>query len=195
MGKVNIGLRGWRFAEADVFNDEGMFKQLEEIPKDDRQRLLRLVSVVEKPCDACGLIYGEDEIHRATQAAVVYGEPNDEVVLCADHEADFMYWYQNAGGSDHRGTAEFNDAFYEWFDDGGRAPEDFETVEHVETDPEGLPEPPDAEELNAMLAEGHEPERIDLREYVDDETAAAAHDTLTDEAVDDLDTDYPTPEE
>ena len=192
MGKVNVGLRGWRFAEADIFTDEGLFKQLEEIPKDDRQRLLRLVSLVEKPCDACRLIHGEDEIHRARQAAVVYGEPNDEVVLCADHEADFLYWYQNDGGSEYRGSAAFDDAFEEWFDNGGRAPEGFETVEHVETDPEGLPDPPDAEELNAMLSEGYEPERIDLREYVDDETAAAANDTLADDDIDGLDTEYPS---
>ena len=191
MGKVNVGLRGWRFAEADIFTDEGLFKQLEEIPKDDRQRLLRLVSLVEKPCDACRLIHGEDEIHRARQAAVVYGEPNDEVVLCADHEADFLYWYQNDGGSEYRGSAAFDDAFEEWFDNGGRAPEEFEAVEHVETDPEGLPDPPDAEELNAMLSEGYEPERIDLREYVDDETAAAANDTLADDGIDGLDTEYP----
>lgn len=195
MGKVNVGLRGWRFAEADIFTDEGLFKQLEEIPKDDRQRLLRLVSLVEKPCDACRLIHGEDEIHRARQAAVVYGEPNDEVVLCADHEADFLYWYQNDGGSEYRGSAAFDDAFQEWFDNGGRAPEGFETVEHVETDPEGLPDPPDAEELNAMLSEGYEPERIDLREYVDDETAAAANDTLADDDIDGLDTEYPSTNE
>ncbi|RJX50818.1 hypothetical protein [Halonotius pteroides] len=192
MGKVNVGLRGWRFAEADIFTDEGLFKQLEEIPKDDRQRLLRLVSLVEKPCDACRLIHGEDEIHRARQAAVVYGEPNDEVVLCADHEADFLYWYQNDGGSEYRGSATFDDAFEEWFDNGGRAPDGFEAVEHVETDPEGLPDPPDAEELNAMLSEGYEPERIDLREYVDDETAAAANDTLADDGIDGLDTEYPS---
>jgi hypothetical protein len=192
MGKVNVGLRGWRFAEADIFTDEGLFKQLEEIPKDDRQRLLRLVSLVEKPCDACRLIHGEDEIHRARQAAVVYGEPNDEVVLCADHEADFLYWYQNDGGSEYRGSAAFDDAFEEWFDNGGRAPDGFEAVEHVETDPEGLPDPPDAEELNAMLSEGYEPERIDLREYVDDETAAAANDTLADDGIDGLDTEYPS---
>jgi len=191
MGKVNVGLRGWRFAEADIFTEEGLFKQLEKIPKDDRQRLLRLVSLVKKPCDACRLIHGDEEIHRARQAAVVYGEPNDEVVLCADHEADFRYWYQNEGGSEYRGTAAFDDAFEEWFDDGGRAPNEFGTLEHVETDPEGLPDPPDAQELNAMLSEGYEPERIDLREYVDDETAAAANSALVDDDIDGLDTAYP----
>ena len=195
MGKVNVGLRGWRFAEADIFRDDGLFKQIDEIPMDDRQRLLRLVSLVEHPCDACRLIHGEEEVHKANQAAVVYGEPNDEVVLCPDHEADFIYWYQAAGGSDHRGTAAFDDAFIEWFDAGGRAPADFEAVEHVETAPEALPEPPDAAELNAMLSEGYEPERIDLREYVDDETAAAANDALADDAIDSLDTDYPSANE
>jgi len=195
MGKVSIGLRGWRFAEADIFNDDGMFKQLEEIPKDDRKRLLRLVSLVEQPCDACRLIHGEDEIHRARQAAIVYGEPNDEVVLCEQHESDFRYWYQEAGGSEYRGTAEFDDAFEEWFDDGGRAPDGFGSVDHVDTDPETLPDPPDAQELNDMLSEGYEPERIDLREYVDDETAKAANDALADGVIDETDMDYPTADE
>jgi len=195
MGKVSIGLRGWRFAEADIFNDDGMFKQLEEIPNDDRKRLLRLVSLVEQPCDACRLIHGEDEIHRARQAAIVYGEPNDEVVLCEQHESDFRYWYQEAGGSEYRGTAEFDDAFEEWFDDGGRAPDGFGSVDHVDTDPETLPDPPDAQELNDMLSEGYEPERIDLREYVDDETAKAANDALADGVIDETDMDYPTADE
>lgn len=195
MGKVSIGLRGWRFAEADIFNDDGMFKQLEEIPKDERKRLLRLVSLVEQPCDACRLIHGEDEIHRATQAAIVYGEPNDEVVLCEKHESDFRYWYQEAGGNEYRGTAEFDDAFEEWFADGGRAPDSFESVDHVDTDPETLPDPPDAQELNDMLSEGYEPERIDLREYVDDETAKAANDALADGVIDETDMDYPTADE
>ena len=195
MGKVSIGLRGWRFAEADIFNDDGMFKQLEEIPKDERKRLLRLVSLVEQPCDACRLIHGEDEIHRARQAAIVYGEPNDEVVLCEQHESDFRYWYQEAGGSEYRGTAEFDDAFEEWFDDGGRAPDGFGSVDHVDTDPETLPDPPDAQELNDMLSEGYEPERIDLREYVDDETAKAANDALADGVIDETDMDYPTADE
>jgi len=195
MGKVSVGLRGWRFEEADIFNDDGMFKELAEIPEDDRKRLLRLVSLVEQPCDACRLIHGEEEIHRATQAAIVYGEPNNEVVLCDDHETDFIYWYQEAGGSEYRGTDEFDDAFEAWFGDGGRAPEEFGSVDHVETDPETLPDPPDAEELNAMLSEGYEPERIDLREYVDDETAEAANDALADGVIDQTDMDYPTGDE
>ena len=192
MGKVSIGLRGWRFEEADIFTDDGMFKELEAIPEDDSKRLLRLVTLVEQPCDACGLIHGEDEIQRATQAAVVYGEPNDEVVLCENHEADFRYWYQEAGGSEYRGTDDFDDAFGEWFDNGGRAPSGFGSVEHVATDPETLPDPPDAAELNAMLSEGYEPERIDLREYVDSETAAAANDVLADGVVDQTNIEYPT---
>jgi len=57
-----------------------------------------------------------------------------------------------------------------------------------------LPDPPDAQELNAMLSEGYEPERIDLREYVDDETAEAANDALADGVIDQTDTDYPTGE-
>jgi len=195
MGKVSVGLRGWRFDEAEIFTDEGLFRQLGEIPLDARQRLIRLVFLVDKPCDACRIQHGEDNIERANQAAAVYGEPDDEVVLCDDHEADFIYWYQEAGGSEYRGDPDLPDAFYAWFGDGGRAPDAFGTVEHVETDPEDLPDPPDGEEIQAKLEENHEPERIDLSQYADDVTRGEETELVDDEAVEDLDTEYPTPDE
>ena len=34
---------------------------------------------------------------------------------------------------------ELQDAFHEWFLDGGRAPDDYEGIEHVETDPMAVP--------------------------------------------------------
>jgi hypothetical protein len=197
MGKVSVGLRGWRFDEDAIFTDDGLFKELEEIPLDARQRLIRLVSLIEKPCDACHLIHGDEEIHRATQAAVVYGEPGEEVLLCDDHEADFVYWYQEAGGSDYRGEPDLADAFYEWFADGGRAPDDFGTVDHVETDPDDLPDLPNARELQAMLEENYEPHRIDLRDYIDDDSDAdeEAEDRITADDLGDIDTEYPTTDE
>jgi len=48
MGKVSVGLRGWRFNEAEIFTDDEQFKPLDEIPKDPKQRLLRLLTLVDK---------------------------------------------------------------------------------------------------------------------------------------------------
>jgi len=196
MGKVSIGLRGWRFEESEIFTDDEEFKPLDEIPEDPRQRLLRLSRLVEQPCDACYLIHGEADKKRCNPAAYVYGEPMDEVVLCADHEPDFVYWYQNDGGSDLRGDPEFADAFHEWFADGNRAPDDFGGVDHVETDPEGLPDPPSPEELQERLEADYEPREIDLREYMDDPPEPAAAGEEADDDLDDLDldTEYPTGE-
>jgi len=196
MSKVSVGLRGWRFDEDEIFTDDGLFRELGEIPLDARQRLIRLVFLVEKPCDACRIQHGEDELQRARQAAAVYGEPGEEVLLCDDHEAEFIYWYQEAGGSAYRGDPALADAFCEWFSDGGRAPEAF-AVEHVETDPDELPEPPDGEEIQAKLEENFEPERIDLTQYVDDadDVPADEDETVSEEDLDDLDTEYPTADE
>ncbi|MFW6320846.1 MAG: hypothetical protein ACOC0Z_03265 [Halohasta sp.] len=195
MGKVSVGLRGWRFEEDEIFTDDEEFKPLEEIPKDPRQRLLRLGTLVEKPCDACYLIHGDAEKQRCAPAAIVYGEPMDEVLLCADHEPDFVYWYQREGGSDLRGDPEFGDAFHQWFADGNRAPESFD-VDHVETDPEDLPEPPSPEELQARLEADYEPRKIDLREYIDEPDEPVDEDVIDDDELADLDLDtsYPTDE-
>ncbi|WP_423751721.1 hypothetical protein [Salinirarus marinus] len=194
MAKVSIGLRGWRFDEREVFTGDGEFRPLDEVPDDARQRLLRLIDLVEEPCDACYLVYGEGEKRRCNQATIVYGEPLEEVVLCDDHEADFLYWYREAGGKQYRGEAEFRDAFHEWFADGGRAPEGYAGLDHVETDPDALPDPPDPKEVQERIeAEAEfEGRRIDLHEYGDgDEGAREDGEDLDLDAVD-LDTDYPT---
>jgi hypothetical protein len=186
MAKVSIGLRGWRFEESGVFTPDGEFRPLDEIPEDPRERLVRLAYLVEEPCDACYLVHGENEVERCRRAAIVYGEPGNEVLLCDDHEADFLYWYREAGGKAHRGDPAFRDEFHEWFADGGRAPEGYGGLSHVETDPEAMPDPPDPQELNRRLNEGFDGREIDLREQDDAEAVDV------DAADIDLGTDYPS---
>lgn len=165
MAKVSIGLRGWRFEESEVFAEDEEFRPLDEVSEDARRRLIRLSYLVGKPCDACYLVHGEVEKRRCNEAAIVYGEPMEEVLLCDDHEADFLYWYRRAGGSEFRGRDEFRDEFHEWFASGGRAPEGYGGLDHVETDPGSLPSPPEPEELNRRLNEryGGKRKRIDIR--------------------------------
>lgn len=189
MGKVSVGLRGWRFDESEILRDEE-FKPLDEIPLDARQRLVRLTTLIDKPCDACYLIHGESKKANCNRARVVYGEPGEEVLLCNDHEPDFIYWYQECGGSELRGSEAFADTFYEWFEDGGRAPEQFGGIEHVETEPDELPELPDANDIRERLEENYEPHQIDLREYADDTSA----DSTADDDLEEITTSYPTDE-
>lgn len=139
MAKVSVGLRGWRFDEADVFDSDGSIRPLEEMSPDTRERILRLSSLVGSPCDACWLVHGDENLEDCNAAAVVYGEPFSEIVLCGDHETDFLYWYRESGGSEYRGSTELADAFQTWFAEGGRAPEGYEGLEHVDTDPENIP--------------------------------------------------------
>lgn len=141
MSKVSIGLRGWRFDESAVFAEDGSFLPMDEMPAETRTRLSRLTALVNRPCDACWLIHGDEEIERCNPARVVYGEPMAEVVLCDDHEPDFVYWFRERGGSEFRGTDDLEDAFHEWFLEGGRAPESYAGVDHVDTDPDDLPDP------------------------------------------------------
>ncbi|WP_368409361.1 hypothetical protein [Halorussus gelatinilyticus] len=165
MGKVSIGLRGWRFDEDEVFTEDGEFKPMDDIPTDSRKRLVRLQALVASPCDGCWLIHGDENVHECNESEVVYGEPLGEVVLCADHEPDFLYWFAEEDGRRYKGQQELQDEFHEWFADGGRAPEGYAGVEHVETDPEDIPEPPepDMEDLNVDMPD-EERERIDLRD-------------------------------
>jgi hypothetical protein len=165
MAKVSIGLRGWRFEESEVFTEDEEFRPLDEVSEDARRRLIRLSYLVGKPCDACYLVHGEAEKRRCNEAAIVYGEPMEEVLLCDDHEADFLYWYREADGSEFRGSDEFRDEFHEWFASDGRAPEGYGGLDHVETDPGSLPSPPEPEELNRRLNEryGGKRKRIDIR--------------------------------
>jgi hypothetical protein len=166
MSKVSIGLRGWRFEEDEVFTETGEFRPLTEIPEDARHRLVRLSLVVDRPCDACYLVHGETEKQRCREATIVYGEPLDEVLLCDHHEADFLYWFREDGGRELVGDDDFRDVFHEWFAGGGRAPEGYAGLDHVETDPDALPDPPSPEEIQRRLEEasGFEGERIDLRQ-------------------------------
>jgi len=140
MDKVSIGLRGWRFDEDAVLTDDGELRRVDEMEPEVRERVLRLHRLVESPCDACWLIHGDENIQRCRVARAVYGEPFEEVVLCDEHEPDFRYWFGEAGGRELAGTEDFEDGFHEWFLDGGRAPEGYAGVEHVETAPEDVPE-------------------------------------------------------
>lgn len=173
MGKISIGLRGWRFDESEVFTDDDEFLPLDELDDDVRERLARLSVLVGSPCDACWLIHGDENLRECAVCEVVYGEPLSEVVLCGEHERDLVYWYQHEGGDSYRGTERFQDAFYEWFEEGNRAPDWFEGVDHVDTEPAELPDPPDPDQEQIDAAGGETGERIDLRDV-------------------DLDTEYPT---
>lgn len=156
MGKVSIALRGWRFDEDEVFTDDGELRPIDRLPPDTRERLVRLTAIAGSPCDACWLIEGDENLEDCNVARLVYGEPLSEVLLCTDHEPDFSYWFHEEGGREYAGTDDFDDRFYEWFDGGGRAPEDHGAVEHVDTDPDDVPQPdPDVEmpSLEEELAE------------------------------------------
>jgi|GEM_PF-133562 len=153
MGKVSIGLHGWRFDESELFGDDDEWRSLEAMSPDTRKRLLRLQTVIGKPCDACYLLHGEADKEACNVAEVVYGEPMDEVVLCTDHETDFLFWFRERGGRSLAGQETFRDAFHEWFDDGGRAPTGYEGIEHVAAEPEALPEPPAPEDVYDREAE------------------------------------------
>ncbi|MFC7214954.1 hypothetical protein ACFQO4_12810 [Saliphagus sp. GCM10025334] len=145
MGKVSIGMRGWRFDEEDILDEDGDFLPLAQMPEDARKRMIRLDVVYNAPCHGCWLIHGDDNLEECNRARYVYGEPLSEVILCEAHEPDFVYWFREEGGDDHRGSDDFAEAFYEWFLEGGRAPEGYEGMEYVETDPTDLPKPPKAD--------------------------------------------------
>lgn len=168
MGKVSIGLRGWRFDEEAVFTPEGELRPMDEMPDETRDRISRLTALVGSPCDACWLIHGDDEVDVCNPAEVVYGEPLGEVLLCQEHEPDFLYWFNEAGGDAYRGDSAMQDAFHEWFADGGRAPEEYAGLEHVDTDPDAVPRPstaaPDPADFDPPADEAA---GIDLRDLSD----------------------------
>jgi len=201
MAKVSIGLRGWRFDESDVFDADGNFRALDEMSDDARNRLTRLTGLHGNPCHACWLVHEEKE--PCNPAAAVYGEPHGEVLLCEDHEPDFLYWYGEMG-HEHRGEEAFADRFHEWFDAGNRAPERYREDVTFETGNADLPMPerPDLEFRNADVPEGSQVE-IDLRNgeaYEGEEVTerheerkkrkAEAEELDTDDL--DLDSEYPT---
>lgn len=191
MAKVSVGLRGWRFDEEEVFTDDGEWAPLDEMSDDTRNRLLRLGMLLDQPCDACYLEHGEKAKQQANPAAIVYGEPGDEVLLCEHHEADFLYWFREAGGSDRTGEEQFRDLFHEWFAAGNRAPEEYGPDEHVEEAPESLPNLPTPEEAQRRLedAADYEEKRYDLRVPESDDEGAAEDLDMDDL---DLDTEYPS---
>lgn len=191
MAKVSVGLRGWRFDETDIFTDDGEFRPLEDIPEEPRERLVRLVGLVEEPCDVCYLEHGEAEVHRCAQAEIVYGEPGGEVLLCPAHEPEFIYWFREAGGSDHKGTVEFGDRFHEWVAAGNEAPEGYGSVDHVDEDPASLPDPPDQQEIQERIEADFDGERIDIRELAGVERPAE-DEQLREEDLDDADLDLST---
>ena len=170
MAKVNIGLRGWKFEEKDVFDEDGDLRPLGTMPPETRQRIVRLASTFGEPCQACWLIHGDEEIERCNVARVVYGEPLGEVLVCADHEADFLYWFREEGGREYAGETDLQNAFHDWFADGGRAPEGYGGVDHVDTDPDSLPDagehadelPPLEEELEKLDDEDLDELGVDL---------------------------------
>jgi hypothetical protein len=135
MTKVSIALRGWRFDEDAVFDESGDLKALAEMPEDTRHRIIRLAQIAGDACDACWLVHGEADVEAANPGDIVYGEPMAEVVLCDEHEADFLFWFREAGGSEFAGEAEFPDRFHEWFAAGNRAQGDYGGIDHVEEDP------------------------------------------------------------
>ncbi|PSQ58617.1 MAG: hypothetical protein BRD23_06430 [Halobacteriales archaeon SW_9_67_25] len=176
MGKVSIGLRGWRFDEEDVFDEDGEIRGLEEMPADTRHRIVRLSSLMGEPCNACWLLYGEDDIEQCNPGTIVYGEPLAEVLLCGDHEADFLYWFRELGGEEFAGSGVLADEFHEWFLDGGRAPDGYGGLDHVQRHPDALPNGADPTES----------ESIDEVERQLDEMADAEREAL-DVDLDDLD--------
>jgi hypothetical protein len=204
MSKVSIGLRGWRFDEDEVFTDDGDVRPFDEMREDTRRRLVRVGVLYGSPCDACWLIHGDENLQACNDASVVYGEPLSEVTVCDEHEADFLYWFREDGGIEHAETERFEDAFHEWFAAGNRAPEDYGSVEHVDTNPRALPETamPDPDEYEDLGTREVIEQRIDLRKGEIEEApdprsdpadAAGADDDLDlDDADVDLDADYPS---
>jgi len=140
MGKVSIGLRGWRFDEDHVFDEDGEIRDLDEMPEDTRYRVVRLSSLLGEPCSACWLVHGEANVEECNRGTIVYGEPLAEVLLCDDHEADFLYWFREEGGQAYAGSGDLQDEFHEWFLDGGRAPDEYGGIEHVQRHPDTLPD-------------------------------------------------------
>jgi hypothetical protein len=163
MAKLSIGLRGWRFDETEVFTDDGEMRPLMEMSEATRGRLVRLTVIAGNPCDACWLIHGDEELRRCREAAVVYGEPLAEVVLCEPHERDFLYWFREAGGSAYRGSERFKAEFRAWFANGERAPTAYEGIEHVDTDPDAVPavQPDEAPPALEDAVEEMDPEELE----------------------------------
>lgn len=174
MGKVSIGLRGWRFEEEDVFAADGEIRDLAAMPEETRYRIIRLSSLMGEPCNACWLRHGEENVEQCNPGTIVYGEPLAEVLLCSEHEADFLYWFRERGGRDSAGSADLQDEFHEWFLDGGRAPSEYDGLEHVQRHPDAVwddksqAESDGIEEVEEQLDEMADAEREALDVNLDD---------------------------
>jgi hypothetical protein len=164
MGKVSIGLRGWRFDEEEVFTPGGKYRSFDEMSDDTRRRIVRLSVIAGGPCDACWLVHGDENLDECNYSRYVYGEPLAEVLVCEDHEPDFVYWFREDGGSDHVGAEDFDDRFHEWFLAGNRAPEGYDGMEYIDEEPETLPDPSDVDPEKEGLTTGGIKDRIDIRE-------------------------------
>lgn len=165
MAKVSIGLRGWRFDEDAVFDDDGRIRPLGAMDEDVHDRILRLTEHIGEPCDACWLTHGDEAVEECNSTEVIYGEPGGEIAVCGDHERDFVYWFRREADEDLIGTVELGDAFHEWFLGGGRAPSEYPELEHVEEAPDDLPGPTDPFEEMPGLEE-------ELRQLDEDQKAA-----------------------
>jgi hypothetical protein len=99
MGKVSIGLRGWRFDEEEVFTENGEYRPMDDMDEDTRTRLFRLSALVGSPCHACWLIHGDENIVMCNEMDVVYGEPLAEIGVCSEHETDFLCRTSSSNGS------------------------------------------------------------------------------------------------
>jgi hypothetical protein len=191
MTKVSIGLRGWRFDEDEVFDGEGGYRPRSEMDDDTRERLERLPMLLDQPCDVCYLGDGDAD----AEPAAVYGEPGAEVLVCDDHEATFYYWFLEAGGDEYEGSPDLQDAFHEWVAAGNSEPDWYEGPQHVETDPESLPDPgPDTSQVEVGEPV---PVNVDLPEDEQSEINLIEATEFDEDVADDLDldADYPTGDE
>jgi len=148
MAKVSIALRGWRFDEAEVFDETGELRPLDELPEETRKRLVRLKFIADEPCNVCWLLHRDES--ECNTAEIVYGEPLNEVLLCNEHEADFLYWFREDVGKLAKGQDDFADLFHEWYAAGNRAPDGYGGVEHVDTEPDAVPKPRGAEDTSEL---------------------------------------------
>jgi hypothetical protein len=165
MGKVSVGLYGWCFNESDIFNESGHFIPLSEMPLDTSRRMSRLTSIIGSPCDICWSIHGDKDLSLCEVARVVYGEPFEEVLLCFNHEKDFIYWFREEMGFEQSEKPEFKNMFYDWFSNSNGAPDSYTGIEHVSTDQSSLPS---VSHLRShMLKSENTFERVNLRELSD----------------------------
>ncbi|MFC3476528.1 hypothetical protein [Halobacterium litoreum] len=186
MTKVSIGFRGWRFDEDEVFDEHGNYRDVDEMSDDTRERFVRIPQLVDQPCDVCYLEVGDADADEVNAPTAVYGEPRGEVLVCDDHEAAFYYWFLEAGGDEYEGSTELQDAFHEWIAAGNREPDWYDGPDHVDTDPEAVPEPA-GDEFEAVDVELPEEEQASVNLLDVDED-------LQDEDLD-FEAEYPTGDE